>query len=273
MDGKGRPFKGPPYFFAPFGSGGMWTSQLEEVADLARQAGLPVKALPGWKSRSRPYALASQPCGVVAHHTVGVGDHTMYDILPKGHGTLPGPLCHLGLRQSGEVVLVAAGFANHAGKTSPALLRELGGNPNKSGNSQLLGIEAEHSGRGAWSTTQYDAYVLLASICCEVFGLKARQVVGHKESAFPKGRKVDPNFSMSDFRMNVAETRVLRMVDNQVSDWAEKPWEWGEAVGLVKKETDPKARLTKEELVVFLHRMHHSVTVPTVEAAVEAAIG
>lgn len=135
---------------------------------------------------------------VVCHHTAGGanGNYPSLAIVRDGRPGLPGPLANLGLGRDGTIYAVAAGRANHAGKTSkPAY-----------GNSHALGIEAENTGTGeTWTAAQLDSYVKLCRVLIDEFRLPVSAVVGHKEIAIPYGRKIDPAFirpklSMAQFR-------------------------------------------------------------------------
>lgn len=170
---------------------------LTDLADAARRSGLKVTGVPGWRTRGAGPMRGVN--GVTCHHTATpssvTGDLPTLPVLADGHRTLSGPLCNLALSRSGIVTVVAAGAANHAGvshKTSWT-------------NPYMIGIEAEHpGGNTSWPKVQYDAYVRLCRALIDHYRLPATAVLGHKETAAPKGRKVDPNFDMSDFRRRVA---------------------------------------------------------------------
>jgi len=70
-------------------------------------------------------------------------------------------------------------------------------------NSHSIGIEAEATGTSSWPDEQIEAYAKLCKALCKEFKLSTSRVVGHKEACSPSGRKLDPNFSMSDFRAKV----------------------------------------------------------------------
>ena len=169
--------------------------RLLDLADVARKSGLRVVEVPGWQTRGTEMAAGS-PGTIVAHHTatsrLAAGDLPTLGILKSGRSDLTGPLCNLALGRSGTVYVVAAGRANHAGRTFK--LRQ--------SNSHSLGIEAEHDGVSPWPAEQYAAYVALCATLRDAYG--AAPVEGHKEIAAPLGRKTDPNFGMGGFRADVA---------------------------------------------------------------------
>lgn len=86
---------------------------------------------------------------------------------------------------------MTAGVSYHAGRVIS----------NKYTNSHAIGIEAEATGTSSWPAHQVNEYAKLCKALAKEFGLSTSRVVGHKEAA-PR-RKIDPNFSMSDFRRKV----------------------------------------------------------------------
>ena len=171
-------------------------ARLLYLADACRKSGLKVVEVAGWKTRG---SASYNPTGgaIIVHHTAtsakASGDYPSLGIVRDGRAGLPGPLSQLGLGRSGTVYVIASGRANHAGNSVYAAQT----------NSRSIGIEAEHSGQGAWTSLQYDAYVRLVAALCQHYGKPVSAVYGHKESATPRGRKVDPNFSMDKFRADV----------------------------------------------------------------------
>ena len=135
--------------------------------------------------------------GVACHHTAGpkTGDTPSLSTCVYGRSDLPGPLCNLYLSRSGEVYLVAAGIAYHAGNTRQGW----------QDNNSAIGIEAEATGVDPWPTNQYNAYAKLCAALRNYYRLPLDHVVGHKEICDPPGRKIDPNFDMNAFRTAVAE--------------------------------------------------------------------
>lgn len=175
----------------------------DDLPKRLRAAGLKVNEVSGWQSRGRPASTGSfHPVGVLCHHTA-TGPRTsnadVLQLLIRGRSDLPGPLAHFGLDRSGVVHIVAAGRANHAGKAKASGSVAAG-----DGNSLYIGIEAFNDGRGeGWPDAQYDAYVKLCAVLSrEITGNSAQTVRGHKETSVTG--KVDPLFSMGDFRDRVA---------------------------------------------------------------------
>lgn len=165
-------------------------SRLERAV---KRAGVKYRAQSGWRNRGRGRMGSIQ--SIMAHHTAGPasGNTPSLNVVTHGRPGLSGPLAQIFLARDGTVILVAAGRANHAGRVSS----------NRYSNSHSIGIEAEATGVSSWPAVQVDAYAKLCKALIDEFKLPVSRVVGHKEAAVPRGRKIDPNFSMSDFRRKV----------------------------------------------------------------------
>jgi hypothetical protein len=77
-----------------------------------RHNGLRVHELPGCYSRGNGQTSAYE--GALVHHTAGAFDGGM-DLLVNGRSDLDGPLCNMAGHANGDLTLVAAHPANHAG--------------------------------------------------------------------------------------------------------------------------------------------------------------
>jgi len=168
------------------------------LADVARDAGLDVTEVDGWRTRGRTYCTM-RPKGVVCHHTAGPksGDMPSLRLLIAGRKGLPGPLSQYGLGRSGKVYVVAAGTSNHAGA---------GGWKGLDSNCDVIGIEAENTGSDPWPKKQLEAYVVLVAAICDHLGIDSSMVAAHREWA--PGRKPDPHsINMDDFRSWVTDMR------------------------------------------------------------------
>jgi peptidoglycan hydrolase-like protein with peptidoglycan-binding domain len=165
-------------------------------------AGLRVAEQPGWRTRGRGDVGTIR--GVMCHHTVGslTGNMPSLGVLTNGRSDLPGPLSQLGLGRDGTFVVIAAGRANHAGAGNWQGVT--------TGNSSFIGIEAENTGRTSgpladpWPAIQLDAYRRGCAAVLKKIRANAIMCCGHKEYALPQGRKPDPTFDMSEFRLQVA---------------------------------------------------------------------
>lgn len=151
------------------------------LPDRLRAHGLVVHEVPGWQTRG---SSSFAPRGIVCHHTASHAgsDHPALGIVTNGRPDLAGPLCNVLLARNGDCWVVAAGRANHAGE---------GGFRGLTGNSSVLGIEAENNGIGEpWPAHQIDAYLRLCAALCEGGGFTASTVCYHREWA--PTRKIDP---------------------------------------------------------------------------------
>lgn len=147
---------------------------LTDLADGLRKHGLTVIEVPGWRTRGfAGRGFYGTPKGVVHHHTATTSARTWatgaptLNMLTHGRSDLPGPLCNIALGRGGEVYVVAAGWANHAGSGGP-----IGGVPRDLGNGWLLGIEAESSGVAPadWTSHQIRVWPYLAAALAKAYG-------------------------------------------------------------------------------------------------------
>lgn len=167
------------------------------LARVAKKTGFPVEEVPGWKNTGHG---GMDSCStIVIHHTAGANngaDYNSFGTVKNGRPGLPGPLAQLGIgRVTGKQIIFAAGRAWHAGKVGKTA----------HDNSNAIGIEIENNGVGEkYSDNTYNSAVALVGELVKEFKLDVdKDVLGHKEIAVPKGRKIDPSFSMGKFRADV----------------------------------------------------------------------
>ena len=181
------------------------------LADAARSMGLTVVEVDGWKTRGRD---EMNPRGVIAHHTATSasrpGDYPTLNTIINGRSDLPGPLSQYGLGRSGTVYVIASGKANHAGDGQWDT-RPLGGSDFLDHSTEVIGIEAEHTGKSGtpWPTVQLDAYHRLCAGVLAHLGKPVANLCAHREWAQPPestpNRKPDPiDLDMDEFRRVVA---------------------------------------------------------------------
>jgi len=174
------------------------------LAEVLRGAGQKVQEVPGWKTRGRPYTY--RPHGVLWHHTAGVEFDSPTSSTPslrtviEGRAGIPGPLSQTLLAPDGTWWIVAAGYANHAGRGSyPGISR---------GNPALLGVEVEESGDGDWIPEQLEALRKGTVAIMAYAGWDL--LLGHKEWA--PNRKVDP----AGLDMEEERQRIRVMIKEEV---------------------------------------------------------
>lgn len=203
----------------------MASGYLTNLAAVAARTGFPVKKVSGWKNRGHGGFRGVHT--VVCHHTAGPssGEMPSLGVVTYGRAGLPGPLCNYGLGRSGTIYVVAAGVAWHAGVVRHYTY----------GNSYSIGIEAEEDGVSGWADVQIRAYAALCRALIDEFDLGVGRVLGHKEVCSPPGRKIDPNFSMPNFRQRV-KTASRRteptgdpdaMIHSSYSHNKNQPLPWG----------------------------------------------
>ena len=132
---------------------------LTDLAAVCRTSGLTVIEVQGWSTRGYAGQSLVRVSGDLWHHTAtsSARNYTSgaptLGMLTNGRSDLAGPLCNLALGRGGEVYVVAAGVANHAGEGAAP------GFPVNMGNHYLIGIEMESSGVAPWdwTTAQLDA--------------------------------------------------------------------------------------------------------------------
>jgi N-acetyl-anhydromuramyl-L-alanine amidase AmpD len=194
-----------------------WTDPCD-LAALFASMSVSVVEEPGWRSAGRPGVFA--PVGIVMHHTGGNHDLAVV-VNGRGPGSpggaLPGPLAHFYVARSGEVHLVAAGKANHAGPGAREVLQDVlssvapsgtaaarGLHDSVGGNEHFYGFECENKGDGVqdWPAVQLDAMARAAAALCQRHCWSVDRIISHAEWT---SRKPDPRgISMSDFRQMVA---------------------------------------------------------------------
>lgn len=170
---------------------------LTDLADACRKSGLRVVEVNGW--RTRGHGQMSGVRSIICHHTAGPrnGNSPSLGVVINGHASLRGPLSQLFLARDGTVHVVAAGLSYHAGVVFDTAVQS---------NPWAIGIEAEATGVDPWPADQYAAYVRLCKSLAEHYRVPVARVLGHKEIAKPRGRKIDPNFDMDAFRDAVLRT-------------------------------------------------------------------
>ena len=179
------------------------TFSLTWLAAVLHDAGLNVIEEAGWESRG--HGNVGDIKGVLCHHTAGElhGNIPSLGTLIHGRSDLPGPICNLGLARDGTYYVIAAGRAWHAGAGAWHGI--------VNGNSNMIGIEAENAGclHGPnadfpWPEVQMVAYARGVAAILKKIKAPVIMCAGHKEYALPKGRKVDPDFDMNEFRKRVS---------------------------------------------------------------------
>jgi hypothetical protein len=185
---------------------------MHKAADLMVSRGLTVKESSGYETRGRPYTFYGN-AGLICHHTAATSD--IDSVLINGRSDLPGPLCHYALHKNGDVVLIAAGYANHAGESLP-------GAPT---NSTGWGIEATGpiplDGYGPGAFPNYEEYQVMVGCILDAESWSKDKIWFHKTSCSPKGRKIDPSFDYDSFCAGVGsglEDELSAEAERQINE-------------------------------------------------------
>lgn len=174
----------------PVGVGGTAANVavLKRVAALLRSWGWTVVFMPGWETRGANRRQLT-PDFVGCHHTAAGVD--VDRILRDGRSDVPGPLCNLAVHKNSDIVIVAAGPANHFGVATVD-------------SSDAWGIETTGpipiTGTGKAAFPNYRAFLALCVALRVVHDWPSSRFRAHKEVAVPYGRKINPTFNMDVFR-------------------------------------------------------------------------
>lgn len=159
---------------------------------------------PGWEKRGG--TLASSVPFVVGHHTGtpltaanAAQDLPTHNVLVNGRTGLAGPLCNIAMGRCGDLYVIAARQANHAGES--AYMGHTGLND------ESIGIEAESPGDGTWTAGQVDMWPRVVGALLHYLGRPSTYYASHRTVATPKGRKTDP-VGISDEWVRAESDRV-----------------------------------------------------------------
>ncbi len=153
------------------------------LADALRAEGCDVVEEANWSTTGRPSSTGDfDPYGSTWHHTgTTTSDSNPIPTLAyvkEGNSDAPGPLCHGLIGYDGSIHLIAAGRANHAGKSNG-----FGPFVTGDGNWQTIGWEIDYNGTQKMSPAQYDAAIRAATAVLRHFRKNESYAVGHKETS------------------------------------------------------------------------------------------
>jgi hypothetical protein len=159
---------------------------LTGLARVARDAGITVREVPGWQTRTAHRGGMARVHGVIWHHTATPAASVIARNNPTTQYMTTGlgyPLANYGLAWDGSLDVIAAGTGAHAGKGSYR------GVPNNDGNRHMIGVEVEGTIGLRWSDAQLETAARLGAQLNRDFGADLLHI-GHYEWA--PGRKTDP---------------------------------------------------------------------------------
>lgn len=186
-----------------------------DLAELFRDNGLKVDTR-WYRTSSTSFA----PVGAMLHHTAGADSNASMNILRDGRAGVPGPLCNVGVRKDGTLVVVTNTRANHAGNGSSVVLNETrrniapsddagrrGLSDNTNGNGYYYGFEVVNLGNGSdpYPAAQLEATFKAAALICKHYGWPAERVIHHREWT---RRKIDMSWR-GDTRQEIRNRLTL----------------------------------------------------------------
>lgn len=181
---------------------------------------VPYREYHGWETRGR--GPMGEVHGIIIHHTGSdsQSDSYLQFLAVDGRGDLPAPLCNVSTDMDGDLWLIAAARANHAGAGSSHIMQhviaedyaataykqELKPDPDDLGgtycNGSYYGNEVRYDGGQPMTDKQWASAVRWAAAVCDFHGWSAQSVIGHREHT---RRKPDPgNCPMYKFRLAVS---------------------------------------------------------------------
>lgn len=175
---------------------------IQRIADLNVARGGRSVFTRGWQTRGNGQTSAYK--GGLFHHTAGGNNVNIDQILIDGRWDLPGPLCNFCIMYDGDVGVIAAHPANHAGAsggwdTAPFPRTGLF-------NKEIIGTEIQYKGTEPMAQVQYESAKRLANCILEVLGKPGR----HEWIKFHNGTSIegkwDPGFAPGK-TYNIAQFR------------------------------------------------------------------
>lgn len=168
-----------------------------------------VREYPNWETRGYGPGSITDPQGVLIHHTGSdaQSDNYLHFLAIDGRPPLvPAPLCNWSTDMDGDLWLIAAEKANHAGMGSQTTLSKVmtggydwrkttikPGIDNVNGNTKYYGNEIRFDGSHPMSAAAWQTVVLSCAAVCDFHGWGAWRVIGHKEHT---SRKPDPGSTL-----------------------------------------------------------------------------
>lgn len=183
----------------------MSVARIAEIAKrFAAVSGRAVHYEPGWEWRGNGQTSAYE--GIVNHHTATGYANQNLGVLINGRPDLDGPLCNFCTWPNGDIGVIAAHPANHAGASGGYNTAPL---PNTGAfNKFVIGNEIIYPGNSPMTPEQYRSATILSRIAVDVVGwgdparVKAHaetSVTGKWDPGYAPGKTID----MSAFRRDV----------------------------------------------------------------------
>lgn len=187
---------------------------IRDIANECIRRGVNVIFAPGWENRGNGSQWTpGGPKGLVNHHTAGGNNIYLDQNLINGVPGLSGPLCNFAGLYDGDLCVVAAFPANHAGASGGWDTAPL---PNTGWfNREVLGIEIQYRGTEPMSDEQWRTVTIFNKVCQEILGWPEDQ----RCSKFHQGTSIqgkwDPGYAegktynIGEFRKAVIATKTV----------------------------------------------------------------
>lgn len=187
------------------------------LSHLQRLAPRAVVETSGWRTRNnRTSWAAGSPIGIMAHHSASdprEAPGPAVNRIINGWSGLPGPVYGVFVVPTGDIHLIAAGPANHAGQGISAVrdrtrngLAPLGNAAaadNMNGNAWFFSVGGQHRGTyPEWPAVQVTGIVAVCAAFCLARGFTAARAIHHREWT---RRRIDMSYR-GDLRGRTAAT-------------------------------------------------------------------
>lgn len=179
----------------------------------------------GWATRGN--GQSSNYGGLLIHHTAGGNNVNIDQILIDGRWDLPGPLCNYCIMYDGDLGVIAAHPANHAGAsggwdTAPLPRTGLF-------NREIIGVEIQYRGTEPMAAVQYESAKRLSNSVLEVLG-RAGQ---YDRIKFHQGTSIegkwDPGYDARGYTYDINAFRRDCANVNQID--RESGGDWADSLG------------------------------------------
>lgn len=181
----------------------MSVAQIQAIADDFVANGGQAVFRTGWQNRGNGQSSAYK--GGLFHHTAGGNNIYIDEILVVGRWDLAGPLCNFCIMYDGDLGVIAAHPANHAGAsggwdTAPFARTGLF-------NREIIGTEIQYKGTEPMAAVQYESAKRLANSILKVLGKPGQ----HEWIKFHQGTSIegkwDPGYHPSGKTYDIAQFR------------------------------------------------------------------
>lgn len=179
---------------------------IRDIANEVATYGVNIVWAPGWENRGNGSQWAAGgPKGFINHHTAGGNNIYLDQNLITGVPGLSGPLCNFAGLYDGDLAVVAAYPANHAGASGGWDTWPL---PNTGWfNQQVLGIEMQYKGTERMSPEMYRTLCIVNKVAQEQLGWPASQICSKNHQGTSIQGKWDMGYDARGYTYDIAQVR------------------------------------------------------------------